>query len=68
VRESEKVEGLWRTLKSPNLPVGGRIATELDQTGLLGMQFERELSQSLVKVLEELHCVGVVLEPEGVLS
>ena len=33
------------------------------------MQFERELSQSLVEVLEELHCVGVVLEPnDGVVG
>ena len=40
VREAEKVEGLRRSSKAPFLSIGGRMATELDQTSLFGVQFE----------------------------
>jgi len=69
VRESEEGEGLGRASKALFLTSRGRITTERNQPGLLGVQFERELPQSFAKLCEKLHRVSVVLEPnDGVVS
>jgi hypothetical protein len=63
VRESEEGEGLRCASKILFLTSRSRVATERNQTGLLGMQFERELAHSFAKFREKLHRIGVVLEP-----
>ena len=62
VRESEEGEGLRCASKILFLTSRSRVATERNQTGLLGMQFERELAHSFAKFREKLHRIGVVLE------
>src|SRR5215472_5140174 len=43
-------------------PVSGRITPELDQPGLVRVEFQTELRQPLLELFEELHGIGSLLE------
>jgi hypothetical protein len=47
MRKTEEVESLWSSRQFPLLPPRGREAPERDETGFVGMQFQREAPQSL---------------------
>jgi hypothetical protein len=63
VSEAQEVERL-RFSRATLLPVFGSIAPELDQPGLLPMEFQAELREPFLKVLKEPHGVGSVLEAQ----
>ena len=63
VREAQEVEGL-RLADSPGLLVAGRVAPELDQPGLVGMQLQSELREPSAKVSQEPLGVTSMLEPD----
>jgi hypothetical protein len=58
VSEAQEVERL-RFSRTTLLPVSGSIASELDQPGLLRMEFQAELCQSFLELLKEPH--GLIL-------
>jgi hypothetical protein len=62
VRESEKRERLGLALTAPT-PVVGREGSELDEAGFVGMQFEFELSEALLKF--SLEPLGIHLAVEA---
>jgi hypothetical protein len=62
VREAQEVERL-RFAGTPRLACPGGVAPELDQPGLVGMQFQTELGESLAKVVQEQPGVIRMLEP-----
>ena len=55
------VSGLPRPRAAPVL---GGVAPELDEAGLVGMQFQVELREPLTKVAEELLGIDLMLEPD----
>jgi hypothetical protein len=57
VGEAQEGERLWFSRATP-LPISGSIAPELDQPGLLRMEFQAELCQSFLKLLKEPHGIG----------
>jgi len=57
VSEAQEVERLWFT-RTTLLPISGSIAPELDQPGLLRMEFQAELLQSFLELLKEPHGIG----------
>src|SRR5215472_2380093 len=61
--EAEEVEGLGLSLATPR-SVFGRERAELQEAGLLGMQFQAELAQSLAEFLPEPLGIRAVLESE----
>src|ERR1019366_6814359 len=63
VREAQEIERLWLS-DSPCRPSLGRIASELDQPGLVGMQFQTELRETSSEIVEELLGVPKMLEPD----
>ena len=68
VREAEEGEGL-RFAKPPRLAVARRETPELDDPGLLRMQFQSELLQSLSKLVQKPLSIGAMLEAHhGVVS
>jgi hypothetical protein len=54
VSEAQEVERLRFSCTMP-LPVSGSVAPELDQAGLLRMEFQAELCQSFLELLKESH-------------
>ena len=46
------------------LPLSGRIAPELDQPGLLRVEFQAELCQPFLELFKEPHSIGSVLETQ----
>ena len=63
VGEAQEVEGLRFPLATL-LPVAGRIAPELDQSGLLRMEFQAELRQPFLELFKEPHGIRSVLEAQ----
>ena len=61
MRETKKVERL-RLTQTPRLPSPGRMAPELDQPGLIGMQFQPELREPLTQISEEPLRIFLILE------
>jgi hypothetical protein len=61
VRKTEEVERFRLPFSSP-LPVVNRIWTKLQQARFLGMQFQIELSHSLVKFLPKLLGIRLAVE------
>ena len=57
VGEAQEVERLRFSL-SPQLSISGRIAPELDQPGLLRMEFQSKLRQPLLELIKETHGIG----------
>src|ERR1039457_4176373 len=57
VGEGQEGERLWFSRATP-LPISGSIAPELDQPGLLRMEFQAELCQSFLKLLKKPHGIG----------
>src|SRR5215472_11082152 len=57
VSEAQEVERL-RFSRATLLPVFGSIAPELDQPGLVRMEFQAELRQPLLELIKEMHGVG----------
>jgi len=62
VREAEEVERLGLA-DAPRRPVSGRVAPELDEARLVGVQLQVELRQPLAKLSEEPLRVNLMLEP-----
>lgn len=62
VNQPEETEGLRRTSLTSSQPLRVRIAPELDESRLVGVQFQLELAQPLPQVLKELPPVFLVLE------
>jgi hypothetical protein len=62
VREAQEVEGL-RFAQPALLAPRRRVATELDQPGLLRMQRQRKLLEPGAHHVEEPMGIGLVLEP-----
>src|SRR5271166_4547748 len=63
VGEAQEVERL-RLCKAPLSPVRSRKAAELDEAGLVRVQFQIELRKPLSKVVKEPFCIPEVLEPD----
>src|SRR5664280_1406966 len=61
VREAQEVERLGLPV-APGRTIPGGIAPELDEPGLVGMQLQAELRETLTKVGEELLRIGLMLE------
>ena len=62
MREVQEVERLWFPV-APSLAVPGGVAPELDEAGLVGLQLQTELDESLAQVGEEPLRISVMLEP-----
>src|ERR1700676_2449481 len=62
VREAQEIERL-RLPDAPCRPSLGGITSELDQPGLVRVQFQIELRESLPQIVEELLGVTLILEP-----
>ncbi len=62
MREPQEVERL-RLALTPSLPVVGSKPPELNQAGLVRVEFQSELLQPLPPFLEEPLCVRAILEP-----
>ena len=57
VGEAQEVERLRFSL-APQPSISGSVAPELDQPGLLRMEFQSELRQPFLELIEEAHGVG----------
>jgi hypothetical protein len=67
VSEAQEGERLRFSRATP-LPITGSIAPELDQPGLLRMEFRAELCQPFLEIIEEPHGLGSVLEASAISS
>ena len=65
VREAKEVEGLRCTSITAFLTVRSRIATELDKSRLLGVQFQPEVCEPLAQLGQEPLSLDSMLEPNG---
>src|SRR5215211_595211 len=63
VREPQEVERPWLP-EAPCRSALGGVAPELDQPGLVGVQFQAELREPLTEIMEELLGVTLVLEAD----
>src|SRR6516162_11151531 len=63
VGEAQEGERLWFSRATP-LPISGSIAPELDQPGLVRMEFQAELRQPFLELLKEPHSIGSILEAQ----
>lgn len=63
MRESQERERFWFSF-SPPITVECRKTTELDQSGLFGMQFQTEFRQPLTQFTAEPDCIEPVLETD----
>ena len=64
VREPEEVESL-RTPFPPCPAVRHREFAELNETGLVRVQLEREVGQPVLQIAQEPFCIPLVLEPDN---
>ena len=65
VRESQKVERL-RSPSSARSTVAFGKPSKLDESGLVGVQFQLEVSETLLQVPQEVFCIVTMLESVGV--
>jgi hypothetical protein len=65
VREAEEVECLRRTSVPAILSITPRTAAELDQSRLLGVQFQPEVREPLAQLSKEPLSLDLMLEPNG---
>ena len=61
VGKAKEVERLRLSL-TPLRPVSGCITPELDEPGLIRVEFQTELCQPFLELFEELHGIGTLLE------
>jgi hypothetical protein len=67
VREPQEIKGLWLPFSIP-LPIFGSKPPELNQAGLVGMQFQPVFPQSFLQLLPETLRFFLVLEPHHQVS
>ena len=60
--EAKEVERFWLAQSTPGSAFG-REASEFDQARFVWMQFQAELGEALLKILETAFGIGTVLEP-----
>src|SRR6185436_1057643 len=63
VREAEEVESLRRSSVTATPSVLPRVATELDESRLLGMQFKAKAHEALAQLGQEPFGIYSMLEP-----
>lgn len=63
MREAEEVEARWRSSVAAIPPVLSRIASELDEPRLLGVQFNAKAREALAQLGQEPFGINPMLEP-----